>query len=259
MELILICIFSCIGILWLLFVIIGITAHDVRLIRQDREYRRHTQARRWRKRPLVSIVYDDVPTQKSLSSIHSNQYSNLQIINSSHVVIGEIIVHLSADTVINRTAIRSAVRQYNYYPSQKNIELVPVLEQPKTLRQFFRTYQLIAVSPFIAVRSGLMISAIQSHTYVSLRWIIQVANLLTLVYISYIAAALYQPEYLLLYLVGFSLWILFALFTYPGLSTSEKITYLLLAPATVGYFLVNSIVAPLRVFNPFRIANYVSN
>jgi hypothetical protein len=256
-------IISLIGAVALLATIIGITLHDVRLIKLDKEFHRHPYARRWRKRPIVSIVINKEPSSACMASIRKNNYRKLEIVSNGNEVHGELLLSISSDTVITQTAISQAVRQFNANPSMRSFEIIPVLESPQTIREFFRVYHRIALAPFVAARAGLGVTLPSSswplmtnlrttpmsqrtRLYLVLRWLAAVANLYTLVYAGYIAVVLYQPEFLLMYLAAFGFWLLWAISRYQQLRFRDKLIYLLLAPASLIYFVVRSLVTPLR-------------
>ncbi len=261
--LIVIIIVSLIGAVSLLATIVGITLHDVRLIKLDKEFRRHPHARRWRKRPMVSIVIDRKPSSACLASIRRSNYRKVEIVSNGSEVHGELLLSIASNTMIAQTALSQAARQFNANPSMPSFEIIPILESPQTIREFFRVYHTIALAPFVAARAGLGIALPNSswplmtnlHTtpmsrrtrlYLVLRWLAAVANLYTLVYAGYIAIILYQPEFLLMYLAAFGLWLLWAVSRYHQLRFRDKLIYLLLAPASLIYFVVRSFVTPLR-------------
>jgi hypothetical protein len=245
-------------------IIVGITIHDIHAIRLDQQFSRHPHARRWRKRPLVSIVINGEPSTACAVSIRRSNYRKVEIIAAGRSIKGALIFSLAPDTVLDHSAISQAVKQFNNSLSKSQVEMTPVLRSPQTLRQFFHNYYVIASAPFIAVRAGLgirqpysswpMIVRLQladttrwTHLYIAFRWLTHVANLTVLLYVSYIAVVLYQPEFLLMYLAGFVLWMIWAIVRYRHLSFVQKITYLLLAPASLIYFAVRCLTAPFRL------------
>ncbi len=264
METALIIIAGCILAISSIATIVGITIYDIHAIRLDKQFRRHPHARRWRNRPLVSVVIDGEPSVASLASIRRNNYRKVEIVADGQPVNGQLVLSLAPDAVIERTTISQAVRQFNNQASKSQVETIPVLQPPQTLRQFFHNYYLIASAPFIAVRTGLGIKqpyspwpvivrlqsagmTRQTRLYIAFRWLTHIANLAVLLYVGYVAVVLYQPEFLLMYLAGFGLWMVWAISSYRYLSFGQKITYLLLAPASLIYFAFRCLTAPFRL------------
>lgn len=124
---------------------------------------------------------------------------------------------------------------------------VPKFDTPHTITQFFAHYRSIVTAPFLAVRAGLGITDTPQRTniYMILRQLVQLCNLVTLLYTSYLAAALHQPHLLLIYLAAFTLWLVWTIGRAP-LSKRQKISYLLLAPSSFFYFALLALAAPFR-------------
>lgn len=263
MPLILLIIIGCIGMMTLLATVIGITLSDIRSLRLNSDFRRHPHARRFRQRPLVSVVIDGEPTDDSLKSIRRSNYRKHEIITNEKVINGQLLLTITPDTILERTAISRAVRQFNNDSSMHMIEIMPVLQSPQTVRQFFHFYHKIASAPFITARAGLAVTLPRSswpvlanlemtavtrrtRIYLIMRWLAGIANLYTLVYVGYIAVVLYQPEFFLMYLGTFGAWMLWAMSRYQQLRFRDKLFYLVLAPASLIYFALRSLFTPLR-------------
>lgn len=245
-------------------VIAGLTLHDVREIRQDNEYRQHPYARKWRKRPLVSIVIDGHPTQACLQSIRSWHYRNVQIVSSGSPVDGDLILSMSPDTTIDKPTFLRAVRILNADASISKVELTPIIKYEETVRGLLSSYRLVATAPFTAARMGLGVSlpqsslpvlarvqtaplSIRSKLYLLLRWVVQIANISAVVFAIYLALAIHQPDILLLYMATFSFWLLWSIARYKQMTLGQKIGLLGLAPVSLGSFLYYCVSAPLRL------------
>ena len=261
MELLLIISCSLVGLFLLVMTVIGITIHDVRAIKIEKDFRRHPYAKQFRQRPLVSIIVNGAPTDGCLASIRRSNYRKIEIVSGTQPINGTLVISMPADTLLERTAISRAVRRLNNDPTIASLEFIPKIQPAQTLRQFFRMYQQLATTPFVFARVGLSIASPQTHwptvirtghaahsrrsqAYAILRWLGTVANLFALLYLTYIAIILMQPEFLLGYLLGFSLWLLWAIAGSQQLSLGQKIMYILLAPASFGYFAVRCLLAP---------------
>jgi hypothetical protein len=261
MELVSILLCSAIASLIAVGVIAGISINDIRSIKLAKQLRLHPYSRKFRNRPLVSIITDKEPTEECLISIRRSNYKKIEIITDIVLAKGSYILSMSGDTVLERTAISQAVMKLNANPQTALIELVPTIKSPQTLHSFFTFYHQIVTAPFIHVRAGLdsystytprpiiirptgTLPMWRAYTYMSLRLLGKFANLSTLAYCVYIAVALLQPEFLLGYLLAFSLWTVWSLFSSRQLSLSQKITYSLLFPASLGYFVYRCAISP---------------
>jgi hypothetical protein len=124
---------------------------------------------------------------------------------------------------------------------------VQKFDTPRTTSQLFSHYRSIVAAPFMAVRAGLGVTATPRRTdiYLVSRLLVQLCNLVTLLYTSYLAVVLHQTELLLIYLIAFLLWFVWAIGRAP-LNRRQKISYLLLAPSSLLYFALLALVAPFR-------------
>ena len=243
--------------------LIGTTLRDIQIVRLERAYRQHPYARQFRERPLVSIVIDGEPSDACLKSIRHGDYNKIQIVTNGQTIDGDFILTLSPDTRLERTAISRAVRELNSDPRLGLIELLPALRQPQSTPELFRAYRHIAASPFMAARAGLHVTLphssaptlmrltthtlrIRTRLYLIGRWLVQIIAILSLVYTMYLAIMLYQPEFLLIYLAVFGVWLIWAIVSYRHFSLRQKLIYLALAPASIVSFLYLCIRAPLR-------------
>lgn len=93
--------------------VIGATLYDVRLAKRQREYRHHPHARRYRQRPLITLIIsahnDASAIEHCLNSIFASPYKKLEVI---------VVDHGSAD------ATRQVVQAYMRERPRKNIRFV---------------------------------------------------------------------------------------------------------------------------------------
>jgi hypothetical protein len=75
---------------------------------------------------------------------------------------------------------------------------------------------------------------------------VQVANIVTLTYATYLAFMHSQPEFLIMYLAGFLFYLIWAIGSYRHLTFTQKLGYLTLAPVSVLSFFFHTFMAPLR-------------
>jgi len=215
---------------WALLTIVTITIADLRTIALERSLRRYPHARKWR----------GVSRLKKQLDFYGDKHT------------------------VPRHTIRFALARFQANPSLRFVELLPQLMFPRTTKQFFDTYRTIALAPFVRFRSVMNIRSPHQHwlllarpnigrtrreyAYPAAIWLLTVLNATLLAYISFIAA-LGEAQYLLGYLSVFTLWLAWSICTYPDLTISHKITYLLLAPASLGYLLwrvIANLFAPLQ-------------
>ncbi len=243
--------------------IIGITLQDIRLNKLNGLLRKRPNMTQFRRRPLVSIMVNDEPTDESIKSIRNGNYRKIEIIHKGEQVHGDLVLPMNTDTVLERTALSKAINQFNMNPKTEAVEIIPRPELPDNIRELLLFYRRIASAPFIAVRAAFhvvpiwgsgwpvivnlhaKISEWRARTYNFLRWVAYVANALTLLYVLFAASVFRQPEFLLLYLGGFMIWLATAVWLYPYFSLRQKIVSLLLSPVSLGYFTILALVAPI--------------
>lgn len=250
-------------------VIIGISLHDIRQIKLDGRFQCNPNSRIWRKRPFISVVIDGEPTQECLDSLKHSNYHNMKIITDNEYLVDGLVLSIARNTILKRTAVSSAVRQLNGNPSLNVIEITAIYSSPKTLNQLFRLFWQITSMPFVSTRDGLNVTSARStwptiscinigasinhhRIYAALSWLTKLANLATLLYVSYIAVILHQPEYLLLYLAVFGLWLLWTIVSYPYINLYQKAAYLFLSPLCLSYFVYRCSSAPFRFLRFLR-------
>ncbi len=249
--------------LWLLVTIVTTTFHDIRLIHLDKQLRRHPHARRWRQKPVVSIVYESELSEASRLSILQSSYRKRKIIQDPSLAPDGLVLFMRGSDVLQRTAIRDAVVQFQYRQSTGFVEIIPRVTFPRTVRQFFAVYHDLALAPFIKLRSALGVAPTMSRwpiavrtesvkrfrgiIYGTVRWVVQLTNLAVLLYVGYIGFALQQPDYLLAYGMAFGLWMVWAIGGHQQLSFRQKLAYFALLPASLGFFVWRCLVAPFSL------------
>lgn len=245
---------------WAMFVVIAITIHDIRSINLEKALRRHPHARRWRRRPMITINYDAIPSATSTQSLQQGGYRNIRIEEDGQA---ELSLQMGADDILHRLALRDANSYLQYRPTARFVEIMPQLAFPQTTRQFFAAYRTLALAPFVKVHAVMNTNTLARHWPVLLRehtlptwrerfytlaaWMIAVTHLLLFLYIGYVSTVAGQVHYLLVYLAVFGLWLLWSITSYPRLSVRQRLAYMLLAPASLGYFLWRIFAAPFAL------------
>lgn len=248
-----------------LVTIVGMTLGDIKAIRIEARLRQHPYSRRFRQRPLLSIVLNDNASDECIEAVKRSSYRKVEIVFYGEEPRGDLMLYLKRDTILEPDAITHAIRQFNNDHKLNAIELLPAFSKPQTVRQLFDLYRHVSLAPFISVRAVFHAVPLWSQwpimirkgtrpntmrLYISriFRWFALSMNALTLLYVGYIAVVLYEPLFLMMYLSGFCAWMILAIGTYPTFSRMQKVQYVLLAPVAFGYFLYLALKAP---FGPF--------
>jgi hypothetical protein len=246
---------------WIVLVITSITIADLRQIKLEKAFQRHPNSRKWRIKPLVSVIYNRQPTIESEASIRNGTYRNLTIMKSSGSRIrGLHILRINYSDILEKTALRDANVHLQYNESTRFVQIIPRLEFPQTMMQFFVAYHRIALAPFIRVRATFGIRPNDSFWpvlerknlqpnqfekyYAGAKWVVNATNLALFLYVANIAVILDQPDYLMAYMTAFGMWLAWSITNYPRLVLRQKLAYLLLAPAAFVYFLWRIMAAP---------------
>lgn len=218
-------------------------------------FRRHPYARKWRNRPAVTIIGGSPAQKHTYRKIRSGPHSLMH---------GETVAFIPDEVIIGKSAISDAIKLFNGNTSMIAVECYPVIQQAQTIRELFATYRIFAASPFVAVRSGLGIISpstlwpiIAKHSpltmgyvstmYMFFSWTAKWVNAFVVLYSLYLALNAGYSGLFMTYIVGFSLWMSWAIVMYPELSIRYKISYLLLFPVSFIYFMYLALLAPLRV------------
>lgn len=172
--------------------------------------------------------------------------------------------HHGDQASVSRDTTRFALTRFQAEPSLRFVEMLPVLTFPRTTARFFAVYRIMALAPFVRVRSVIHVrSSDQSwptfirrsdnhpaaHWYQLVTWMLSIMNMWLIGQLAAIAV-LGQPEYLLAYIGTFCLWVVWSVWQYPAISLSDKIIYSVLAPASLGYFLwrgIRLLYIPVRI------------
>ncbi len=239
-------------------IIIGTMRHDIRSIRVAAAFRRHPYARKWRNRPIVTIIGGTL-TQK-------HTYRKIRIGDPSPELppSNEVAAFIPQHVTISKLAISNAITVFNGSVSTTAVECYPIVQPARTIKDLFAMYYIFATSPFVAVRSGLGVitpdtgrPVISKHgplmigyadaVYLFFSWITKWINLFVFLSSLYLALILGHSGLFIIYLSGFSLWLSWAIVTYPDLPIKHKVGYLLLLPVSFVHFLYLILLAPLRV------------
>ena len=242
---------------WAIVAILALTLYDVRTIQLEKAVRQHPHARRWRNRPAISVVSSKTLSATAEQAIRHGTYRKVTFIDSG----SELLLSMNGSEHLYKTALRHSVTRLQYNQKTRFVEIIPTLAFPETTQQFFEAYRAIALAPFIKLRAVLNIQpprrrwptlshrqltvTWREHYYALITWALLVTNALLFIYVGYIAIALGQPEYLLAYIIVFCLWLAWSIANHPHVSSWQKVAFLLLAPASLGYFLWRVFAAPL--------------
>lgn len=240
------------GWLWCgigLALIIGVSLHDIRAVWRQQAQRRHPHARRYRQRPLVSVISDG----SSLVLRRQLGYRNHEWIDAAHTPRGEYILQLNGHFIPN-DALRRAVITLASQPAMRHVELPRRLSAPTTLWQLLANYRTIAGDLALKARGGLNIYPASASTVLLRRQQIRptiadycyrgigVIALPTVAYGGAMAVSMAllfrQPQLLMAVLTGWGLWLGLAILWHDQLTTRQKLGYLAVAPVSLGYFVV---------------------
>lgn len=242
--------------------IIAITVQDMRIAKLNHFIKNNPQFKRLQRRPLVSILIDEEPTTESIASLRHGDYRKIEIVYSGEPTHGDLVMPINPDTVIEKSLLADAINRFNMNPEIESIEIIPNPEIPSTLRDLLHFYRQIVSAPFIAVRATFRVAPIwgsgwpviinlhtkipawRARIYALLRWAVYVANTTALIYAVYMATISRQPEFLLLYLGLFTIWMMTAIWTYPHFKIRQKIVAFILAPVSLGYFFILGVISP---------------
>lgn len=245
--------------------LIGISLYDIREIRHARAYRLHPHARRYRQRPLVSVVIRGEPTEQCLQSLQHTSYRKLQVIASpSQKINGDLILTLPRAAILPKHAIRQAVIELSSRPNLSSLEVPVKIMSPTTLGELFGAYRDTMRSLFRKSRAGLGISPPSTAARLLTRTTSQETSAWQKVYTVSAAVAplpalasgglaLYmllvpgqaQPFMTLLAYLG--LFMLLAIWWHDQLSFMQKVTYTILMPISIWYFLGVGVVNLLKI------------
>lgn len=253
-------IFGSLLMLAALLSIAGMAAGDIKTLNMQIPKRQFKRTKH-QKRPLVTAIIGDEISDRCIDSLCHSDYPKKEVILAGERIRGTLVLIPARDHIFEPSLMGDLVRQMTQNLEVPAIEILRDYKTPRTLPELMRTYHDIIVAPFIAVRQAFHITLPQTrwsmivrpsvpwhmwHTrlYCTFRWLVACANALTLAYIVYVAAVLYQPEYLQIYLGGFAIWLVLAINRYPYFSLSQKIAYLILAPVPLGYLALLAFYAP---------------
>lgn len=221
---------------WAVFVVIAITVADLRIIALEKALRRHPHARKWR----------GVTRLRKQLVLHGDEKS------------------------VPRMAVRLALARFQENPSTRFVEVLPRIAFPQTTRQFFAAYRMLALAPFVRLRAGTniqptnhlwptfaqpnILKSQRNLHYAFAAWFLYAVNLTVICYVGFVAM-LGESSYLLTYIIIFTLWLAWSVCGYPAISARQKTAYLLLLPASLGYFLGRALVAPFSPLQRLRLIN----
>lgn len=242
--------------------IIAITIQDMRIAKLSQFIKNNPKLEGLKRRPLVSIIIDEEPTDESIVSLRHGDYRKIEIVYSGEKTHGDLMLPINPDTIIEKSLLSKAINRFNTNPEIEAIEIIPQPEIPDNLRDLLYFYRQIASAPFISVRAAFHVVPIwgsgwpviinlhakipewRARLYAILRWIMHAANAFTLLYAVTMAAIFRQPDFFVLYVGLFIIWLFSAIWMYPYFTLRQKIVSVMLAPVSFGYFFILAIVAP---------------
>lgn len=245
-----------------LVTITAITVQDMRIAKLSQFIKNNPKLERLKRRPLISIIIDEEPTDESIISLRHGNYRKIEIVYSGEKTHGDLMLPINPDTIIEKSLLSKAINRFNTNPEIEAIEIIPQPEIPDNLRDLLHFYRQIVSAPFISVRAAFRVVPIwgsgwpviinlhakipewRARLYAILRWVIQTANAFVLVYAVTLAAIFRQTDVLVLYLGLFIIWLIAAIWMYPYFTLRQKIVSIFLAPVSFGYFFILGIVAP---------------
>jgi len=244
------------GTIVVLFVIVGMALDDIQDVKTKRAFKKHPHARKWRNRPQVDVVMGDNVSDGLLRSIRGNSYKKLRIADgTSHS--SNLRLTTTDDAQLGHTTVQESVKRLNANTKAQTVSFVPVIKMPVTTTKLFHTYTLLARLPFVSARSGFNIPSqfsVSKHDceapqlFIVATMILKWSNIALFMYGCYAAAVLNQPELILLYACILAFWLTWSILRYPYFSFAQKITLLILSPASFIYFVFLAIASPFSTF-----------
>lgn len=241
---------------------IGVTLYDLRAIRHEQLYRKHPQANKWRRRPVITArIAHHLPTD-TLQAF-KRYYRKIEPMNAQETS-SEYTLVVHRNVLLDKTTLVSAVRQLNADESILAIELVPLVSKPQTLGQFLQLYRISLGVLLMKSRAGWKVNPRQSmflilkrqdasqhrmidRAHIYLRHFVAFCTPIVLANAIYLALVAHHTELLLLCIVGFASLVTTALWSYQHMSYVHKAIYTLLLPATLGYFFILAWFRPLEM------------
>ena len=233
----------------LIAVVVGVTLHDIRVIRAQRAYKLHPYARKWRARPTIVV------TDSDQSASLRRHYRNVQ---TTAMANDGPTLRIPRAAQLPSGSLHSAVRFHAVYP-KRPVPLFPVIAPPATIRQLFWSTYLLLAAPFATMRAGLGVqahrdfpalqyaSATGRHSFTVATWTAKCVYSAFFGYALFLGVVLGQSVLLLAYLAVFGTWSLWAIGRYPSLRFTQKMAFAGLLPATLIYFVWRLATAPLRL------------
>lgn len=246
-----------IGILTIMFVIVGMARNDFQEIRTKQMMRRHPNARAMRSRPLVNIVISGTLTEASLKSIRTGRYKKHVVTQAAEVSNNALIYNLDGSSKLMPGSLLTAVQQLSINPKRKSVPITPLISFEESTVGIFRIYAKLASIPFTEARAGFGLTAIHTLSYATLHsrdhlvkratLIATSLNFIVIMYACYAAAMLHQPEIILIYTCALGFWLTWCVIRYPYFSFIQKIGLLVLMPVSFSYFMYVALAAPIRL------------
>lgn len=238
------------------YIAIGTTLHEISLHKLSLAQKRHPHARRWRKRPFVTIVTQQ--PAKEIAKQIGYRRSNIATVPTSDA---DFYLTLPAGLSVNKRAFQQSVMRLNANNASQTALLLPVLSKPTSLSQMMVHFRTMLSAPLVQATSGLPVTATsdyhlislrskrskKDYCFIGLRLLFSIVNVGVIFYALYVAITLQRPELLVTYLSLFSLFTIWAIGSYPYLALNQKLGYFSLFPAAIPYLLSRALLQPFFI------------
>lgn len=244
------------GAIIILYIVIGMGKNDLQEVRARQVMKKQPNARTMRSRPWVYIVISGTLTDVCLKSIKATRYKKSIITQINDVPNDTLAYHLDGTSELAPYATLTAVQQLASNPKQKAVAVTPIMSFEQSIIGIFHLYSKLARMPFAEAHAGFgrpAINTLSRNTTRSRSHLVELAilairlfNFFLFMYACYAAAALHQPELVLVYICALSFWLTWCIVRYPYFSLAQKTGLLALMPASFGYFMYLALAAPIH-------------
>lgn len=255
-----------IGVSYFCLFLTGMISYDLRQIKNERQSKRHPYAKRWRKRPVISLASENTTPIKQWR----REYRKIREVKPGKPAIGDLVLYVPKNIEVVPGSIIKAVRDFNADDSLISIELPHPIKPTTALTEIFSHYHHMATWPIALLRMGLHIQPMFSQRAVLVRkskynrsgidtmyrileWLVSFSLSFILIYITYTATALGESSLLFAYVAAGLAWAAWAIASYDGLSPAQRLGYIFLLPSVFIYFAIRIILAPLRILTTTRL------
>lgn len=237
----------------LLFAIVGLTRHDLAMIRADRIIKKHPFARKIRARPTVYMLMQHTDEEEIQRKVAGSHYKKLTPITDTSELDDAYILRLTSTARLLPNTVVEAVKRLAV-GGRHTTALIPSIPIGTNTLGLFRTYATLARLPFESARAGFGITAANSLTHEAKQstnpafniaaYALKCINTGLFAYGCYVAAVLQQPEIVLIYAAGLLFWLVWSILRYPYYSFGSKVKLITLAPTSFIYFIYLTVATP---------------